>query len=76
MYQRGYSLLVASWRDAGSIHGSIRRAVFDEGVCRYAGRFVGLDLHRRRTVIATEGGKVLEDVRIVNDVERFAYFSA
>lgn len=42
----------------------------------YAGRFVGLDLHRRRTVIATEGGKVLEDVRIVNDVERFAYFSA
>jgi hypothetical protein len=43
---------------------------------RYAGRFVGLDLHRRRTVIATEGGKVLEDVRIVNDVERFAYFSA
>ena len=43
---------------------------------RYAGRFVGLDLHRRRTVIATEGGKVLEEMRIVNDVERFAYFSA
>jgi hypothetical protein len=41
----------------------------------YAGRqFVGIDLHRRRTVIVrtTEGGEVLESVRIVNDVERLA----
>lgn len=41
----------------------------------YAGKqFVGIDLHRRRTVIVrtTEGGEVLESVRIVNDVERLA----
>ena len=40
----------------------------------YAGRqFVGIDLHRRRTVIVrtTEAGEVLETVRIVNDVQRF-----
>jgi len=41
----------------------------------YSGKqFVGIDLHRRRTVIVrtTEGGEVLETVRIVNDVERLA----
>jgi hypothetical protein len=41
----------------------------------YCGKqFVGIDLHRRRTVIVrtTEGGEVLESVRIVNDVERLA----
>ena len=41
----------------------------------YAGRqFVGIDLHRRQSVIVrtTEGGEVLETVRIVNDVERLA----
>ena len=41
----------------------------------YVGKqFVGIDLHRRRTVIVriTEGGEVLEAVRIVNDVERLA----
>ena len=41
----------------------------------YAGlQFVGIDLHRRRSVIVrtTEGGEVLEAVRIVNDVERLA----
>ena len=41
----------------------------------YAGRqFVGIDLHRRRTVIvrATEGGEVLEAMRMFNDVERLA----
>jgi transposase len=41
----------------------------------YAGRqFVGIDLHRRRSVIVrtTEAGEVLESVRIVNDVERLA----
>ena len=41
----------------------------------YAGKqFVGIDLHRRRTVIVrtTEAGEVLERVRIVNDVERLA----
>jgi len=41
----------------------------------YAGRqFVGIDLHRRRSVIVrtTEGGDVLETARIVNDVERLA----
>jgi transposase len=41
----------------------------------YAGQqFVGMDLHRRRSVIVrtTEGGEVLETVRIVNDVERLA----
>ncbi len=38
----------------------------------YAGRqFVGIDLHRRRSVIVrtTEAGEVLESVRILNDVE-------
>ena len=41
----------------------------------YAGKqFVGMDLHRRRTVIVrtTDVGEVLETVRIVNDVERLA----
>ena len=39
----------------------------------YAGRqFVGIDLHRRRSVIVrmTESGEVLEAVRILNDVDR------
>ena len=38
----------------------------------YAGQqFVGIDLHRRRSVIVrtTESGEVLESVRILNDVE-------
>jgi hypothetical protein len=37
-------------------------------------QYVGIDLHRRRSVIArtTEAGEVLEAVRIVNDVERLA----
>jgi transposase len=41
----------------------------------YAGRqFVGIDLHRRRSVIVrtTAGGEVLETTRIVNDVDRLA----
>jgi transposase len=41
----------------------------------YAGKqFVGIDLHRRRSVIVrtTDTGEVLESVRIVNDVERLA----
>lgn len=41
----------------------------------YAGRqFVGMDLHRRRSVLVrmTAGGEVLEQVRIVNDVDRLA----
>ena len=39
----------------------------------YAGQqFVGIDLHRRRSVIVrtTAAGEVLESVRIVNDVDR------
>jgi transposase len=39
----------------------------------YAGKqFVGIDLHRRRSVVVrtTEAGEVLEAVRIVNDVDR------
>jgi transposase len=39
----------------------------------YAGKqFVGIDLHRRRTVIVrtTDAGEVLEAVRILNDVDR------
>jgi len=39
----------------------------------YAGKqFVGMDLHRRRSVIVrtTDAGEVLETVRIVNDVDR------
>ena len=39
----------------------------------YAGQqFVGIDLHRRRSVIVrtTDAGEVLETVRIVNDVDR------
>jgi transposase len=41
----------------------------------YAGKqFVGIDLHRRRTVIVrtTAAGEVLETLRIVNDVQRLA----
>jgi transposase len=41
----------------------------------YAGQqFVGIDLHRRRSVIVrtTDTGQVLESVRIVNDVDRLA----
>jgi transposase len=41
----------------------------------YAGQqFVGIDLHRRRSVIVrtTTAGQVLESVRIVNDVDRLA----
>jgi transposase len=44
-------------------------------VSEYDGRqFVGIDLHRRRSVIVrvTEAGEQLETVRIVNDVERLA----
>jgi transposase len=44
-------------------------------VSEYDGRqFVGIDLHRRRSVIVrmTETGERLETVRIVNDVERLA----
>jgi hypothetical protein len=39
----------------------------------YAGQqYVGIDLHRRRSVITrmTEAGEVLEQVEILNDVER------
>jgi hypothetical protein len=39
----------------------------------YAGKqFVGIDLHRRRSVLVrtTTDGDVLEAVRIVNDVDR------
>lgn len=41
----------------------------------YAGRqFVGIDLHRRRSVVVrmTDGGEVLETVRILNDAQRLA----
>lgn len=41
----------------------------------YAGRqFVGIDLHRRRSVIVrtTDAGEVLESVRILNDAESLA----
>ncbi len=41
----------------------------------YAGQqFVGIDLHRRRSVIVrtTDTGQVLESTRIVNDVDRLA----
>ena len=41
----------------------------------YAGRqFVGIDLHRRRSVLVrmTPDGDVLERVRITNDVDRLA----
>jgi transposase len=41
----------------------------------YAGRqFVGMDLHRRRSVLVrmTPGGEVLERVRIVNDADSLA----
>jgi hypothetical protein len=41
----------------------------------YSGKqFVGIDLHRRRTVIVrtTEAGEVLEAVRIVHDGHRLA----
>jgi hypothetical protein len=41
-------------------------------VSEYAGKqFVGVDLHRRRTVLVRTGdsGEVLESVRIPNDVE-------
>ena len=38
----------------------------------YAGQqFVGIDLHRRRTVLVrtTDAGEVLEAIRILNDVD-------
>ena len=41
----------------------------------YVGRqFVGIDLHRRRSVIVrtTVAGEVLESVRIVNDADRLS----
>jgi hypothetical protein len=41
----------------------------------YAGRqFVGIDLHRRRSVIVrtSDAGEVLEGVRIFNDVDQLA----
>ena len=41
----------------------------------YAGQqFVGIDLHRRRTVLVrtTAEGEVLESTRIVNDADRLA----
>ena len=41
----------------------------------YAGpQFVGIDLHRRRSVIVrmTAAGEVLETTRIVNDADRLA----
>ena len=41
----------------------------------YGGRqFVGMDLHRRRSVLVrmTDAGDVLETVRIVNDRDRLA----
>jgi transposase len=41
----------------------------------YAGRqFVGMDLHRRRSVLVrmSAGGEVLERVRVVNGAERLA----
>ncbi len=44
-------------------------------MAEYAGRqFVGIDLHRRRSVIVrmTDAGQVLETVRIVNDADRLA----
>jgi transposase len=49
-----------------------RRPLVDE---EYAGRqYVGVDLHRRRSVIVrmTEAGEQLETVRIVNDADRLA----
>ena len=39
----------------------------------YAGQqFVGIDLHRRRSVVVrtTESGEVLESIQILNDVDR------
>jgi hypothetical protein len=42
---------------------------------QYEGRqFVGMDLHRRRSVLVrmTEAGERLETIRIVNDVDRLA----
>jgi transposase len=44
-------------------------------MAEYAGRqFVGIDLHRRRSVIVrmTDTGQVLETTRIVNDADRLA----
>ena len=41
----------------------------------YAGQqFVGIDLHRRRSVLVrtTAEGEVLETVRILNDVDRLS----
>jgi len=47
----------------------------EEAPKAYAGKqFVGIDLHRRRTVIVwtTEAGEVPKTVRIVNEVQRLA----
>jgi transposase len=56
----------------GVLTSSRRRRPLVEG---YAGQqFVGIDLHRRRSVIVrmTAAGEVLESTRIVNDAERLA----
>src|SRR5450756_1836932 len=63
---------VAVSEDSGRPNSSARESALMEA---YAGKqFVGIDLHRRRTVIVrtTEAGEVLEAVRIVNDVQRLA----
>lgn len=42
-------------------------------MAEYAGQqFVGIDLHRRRSVVVrmTDSGEVLESVQILNDVDR------
>src|SRR5262245_19528371 len=57
--------------DAGGVLTSTRRR--RPLMTEYAGQqFVGMDLHRRRSVLVrtTDAGEVLESVRISNDVDR------
>ncbi len=59
----------ASPADAGDVLTSTAKAAPHE---EYAGQqFVGIDLHRRRSVLVrmTDAGEVLESARILNDVE-------
>ena len=66
----GASAPRASPADAGGVLTSTTKEAPDGRV--RGQQFVGIDLHRRRSVIVrtTEAGEVLETVRIVNDVDR------
>jgi hypothetical protein len=68
---------ISGW-EAGNLNQKVVRfRLVPCGPARYAEQqFVGMDLHRRRSVIVrtTVGGEVLENVQIVNDADRAMEF--